>query len=45
MDGHSQVFTTPAGVPLVDTFRDNGDTDMVTARVNYRWGGPIIAKY
>jgi hypothetical protein len=22
-----------------------GDTDLVTARLNYRWGGPVIAKY
>ncbi|KIZ47330.1 MULTISPECIES: outer membrane beta-barrel protein [Rhodopseudomonas] len=22
-----------------------GDTDMVTARVNYRWGGPIVGRY
>jgi outer membrane immunogenic protein len=45
MDGHNGTFTTPAGIVLVDTFRDTGDVDMVTARVNYRWGGPVIAKY
>jgi outer membrane immunogenic protein len=45
MDGHNATFTTPAGIVLVDTFRDTGDVDMVTARVNYRWGGPVIAKY
>jgi len=22
-----------------------GDTDLITARLNYRWGGPIVAKY
>jgi outer membrane immunogenic protein len=43
-DGHSSTFTTPAGV-VVGTFRDSGDTDLVTARINYRWGGPVIAKY
>jgi hypothetical protein len=21
------------------------DVDLITARINYRWGGPIIAKY
>ena len=21
------------------------DVDLVTVRVNYRWGGPVIAKY
>jgi outer membrane immunogenic protein len=34
------------GVPTVsrvDNIRQ--DADMVTARINYRWGGPIIAKY
>jgi outer membrane immunogenic protein len=45
MDGQNRTFTTPAGIVLVDTFRDTGDVDMVTARVNYRWGGPVIAKY
>ena len=25
--------------------RIRGDTDMVTIRLNYRWGGPVIAKY
>jgi outer membrane immunogenic protein len=39
------TFTTAAGVTLADTFRTGGDTDMVTVRVNYRWWGPIIAKY
>ncbi len=43
-DGNSSTFTTPAGV-VTGTFRDSGDTDLVTARINYRWGGPVIAKY
>jgi outer membrane immunogenic protein len=21
------------------------DVDLVTVRVNYRWGGPVVAKY
>jgi outer membrane immunogenic protein len=37
--------TTPAGVVLTDTFRAGGDTDLATARLNYRFGGPIVAKY
>ena len=45
MDQQNQTFTTPAGVQLADTFRTGGDTDMVTARINYRFGGPGIAKY
>lgn len=37
-------FTTAAGV-----FSSNSiirqDVDVVTARINYRWGGPVVAKY
>jgi outer membrane immunogenic protein len=43
-DGRSSTFTSPAGV-VTGNFRDSGDTDLVTARINYRWGGPVIAKY
>ena len=25
--------------------RISQDVDLVTVRVNYRWGGPVIAKY
>ncbi len=39
------TFTTPAGVALPDPFRTGGDTDLVTVRVNYRWGGPVVARY
>ena len=38
-------FTVP---PLSTPFgsdRIRGDTDLVTVRVNYRWGGPVVAKY
>ncbi len=27
------------------TDRIRQDVDMVTARINYRWGGPVVAKY
>jgi outer membrane immunogenic protein len=37
-------FTTPTGV-LFQTDRIRQDVDLVTVRVNYRWGGPVIAKY
>ena len=37
-------FTTPAGL-LSTIDRVGQDVDTVTARVNYRWGGPVIAKY
>jgi outer membrane immunogenic protein len=39
------TFTTPAGVALADSFRTGGDTDLVTARINWRFGGPVIPKY
>jgi outer membrane immunogenic protein len=37
-------FTTPAGL-FAGTDRIHGDADIVTARINYRFGGPIIPKY
>jgi outer membrane immunogenic protein len=43
--GHVVAFTTPAGVPVAGPFTSGGDTDLVTARINYRWGGPVVAKY
>jgi len=44
MGDRTLTFTTPAGV--ASTFdRISQDVDIVTARINYRWGGPIIAKY
>ena len=34
----------PVGInSRVDSIRQ--DVDMVTARINYRWGGPVISKY
>ena len=33
------------GTALVQTDRIKQDVDLVTVRVNYRWGGPVIAKY
>jgi outer membrane immunogenic protein len=43
-DRHGATFTTPAGVATTG-FSTGGDTDMVLGRLNYRWGGPVIAKY
>ena len=34
----------PAGT-LFGTDRIRQDVDLVTARINYRWGGPVVAKY
>jgi outer membrane immunogenic protein len=38
------TFTTPAGATF-GSDRIRGDADLVTVRVNYRWGGPVVAKY
>jgi outer membrane immunogenic protein len=45
MDQQNRTFTTPAGVALGSTFSTGGDTDLVTARLNYRFGGPGLMKY
>jgi outer membrane immunogenic protein len=37
------TFTAPGGVFATDRIRQ--DVDLVTARVNYRWGGPVVPKY
>jgi outer membrane immunogenic protein len=36
---------TATGLPLAATFNSGGDVDIATIRVNYRWGGPVVAKY
>ncbi|PAY05534.1 hypothetical protein CK489_29625 [Bradyrhizobium sp. UFLA03-84] len=43
-DTHGATFVTPAGVAVAG-FHTGGDTDMVLGRLNYKFGGPIIAKY
>jgi len=44
MQDRTITFTTPAGLASgSDSIRS--DVDLVTARINYRFGGPIIAKY
>jgi len=37
-------FTDPAGL-LFSTDRIKQDVDLVTVRINYRFGGPVIARY
>jgi outer membrane immunogenic protein len=40
------TFTTVAtGVPVNATFHSGGDTDLGTVRLNYRFGGPVVARY
>jgi outer membrane immunogenic protein len=41
---HNISFTTPAGA-FAGTDRISQDVDMGLVRLNYRFGGPIIAKY
>jgi outer membrane immunogenic protein len=43
-DRHTATFTTPGGLAFTGA-RTGGDTDMVLGRLNYRFGGPVIAKY
>ena len=38
-------FTALANATVVSSNRIRGDADLVTVRVNYRWGGPVVAKY
>jgi outer membrane immunogenic protein len=49
MGSKSTTFVTAGPVPapglLFSTDRIRQDADLVTVRVNYRWGGPVIAKY
>jgi outer membrane immunogenic protein len=44
MQDKTYTFTTPAGV-FAGNERIRQDVDLVTARLNYKFGGPIIAKY
>jgi outer membrane immunogenic protein len=47
MGTHSYNFVTtpPAVVGPFGSDRIKQDVDLVTVRVNYRWGGPVVAKY
>jgi outer membrane immunogenic protein len=45
MQDRTYAFTTPGTNLLVGTDRIRQDVDLVTVRINYRWGGPVIAKY
>ncbi len=44
MQDSTLTFNTPGGV-LFGTDRIRQDVDLVTARVNYKFGGPVVAKY
>ena len=38
-------FTNSIGGALISSDRIHGDADLVSVHVNYRWGGPVVAKY
>jgi outer membrane immunogenic protein len=41
---NGESLTTPVGA-LFNAENIRQDVDLFTARVNYRFGGPIVAKY
>ena len=49
MGNRTYTFTNNGVVGAAGTFfatdKVKQDVDMVTVRVNYRWGGPVVAKY
>jgi outer membrane immunogenic protein len=44
-DRRNYNFTIVGTAAPFGTAAIRQDVDLVTARVNYRWGGPIVAKY
>jgi outer membrane immunogenic protein len=44
LDDHNVTLTTPAGA-VAGTERIRQDVDMGLVRLNYRWGGPVVARY
>lgn len=45
MGNHSVNFISNTTQTIVRTDSIKQDVDMATVRVNYRWGGPVVAKY
>jgi outer membrane immunogenic protein len=45
MGNHSTTLTQVGTGLFSRTDNIKQDVDMVTARINYRWGGPVVAKY
>jgi outer membrane immunogenic protein len=44
MGTQANNFTTPGGIAAgADNIKQ--DVDLFTARINYRFGGPIVARY
>jgi outer membrane immunogenic protein len=44
LDNRTVRFDTPAGGFYAND-RIGGDVDIITARLNYKWGGPAVARY
>jgi outer membrane immunogenic protein len=44
MQDRTITTLTPVGAVFANE-RIRQDVDLVTVRVNYRWGGPVVAKY
>lgn len=42
---NNTTFTSTTTGLAVGSDRIRGDADIATVRINYRWGGPVIAKY
>jgi outer membrane immunogenic protein len=46
LGGHNANFNVLAtGLPLASTYHTGGDIDMGMIKINYRFGGPIVARY
>ena len=45
MGDRNTTFTDPATGVSFAADRISGDADLVTVRVNYRWGSPVIGRY
>jgi outer membrane immunogenic protein len=45
MDDHNITLVTPAGLAAGNVRIRQSDIDMGLVRVNYRFGGPVVAKY
>jgi outer membrane immunogenic protein len=45
MQDKTYNFVSPVGLGIVGSDRIRQDVDLVTARLNYRFGGPAISKY
>ncbi len=43
MQDKTTTFTSPTGAFFNERIRQ--DVDLVTVRVNYRWGGPLVGRY